>query len=393
MKFRKFQFISKEAENILLSVPEKSEMRGNLVAFMRTHPPVSVQPSSRHIWSGSSRFRFANFILRPMPIALVLLLLFGTGTGISFAAEQALPGDVLYPVKVGVTEEIRGAFTFSAHAGAQWEAKRVERRLEEAEELAKQGRLTEDIRAQIESNFDMHAERINERLSQIEARGEAAIAAEVTSDFEASLKAHEGILERFAEGRERGSGDDNEAEELLLAIKIHRLDIEDKRADTEDSLVVETHTVAQAAAEERLREAQERIQETQNRLDESAGTLNAEAKADAEMKLTAAKAALAEGKTRLEAGQYGQAFVSFQEAHRLAQEANVSLRATGNLDIYNEGNEGEQSEGSTEDEKQNSGTEPQDEEDNEDDEGSGGGGDDKEDLLRINLGIQPPANL
>ena len=65
-----------------------------------------------------------------MPIILILALMFGGG-GISYAAEGAVPGDALYPIKVSVNEEVRDLVAFSPEAKADWETRRLERRLAE----------------------------------------------------------------------------------------------------------------------------------------------------------------------------------------------------------------------------------------------------------------------
>lgn len=68
-----------------------------------------------------------------MPLALLLLLLVGGGTGV--VAEKALPGDVLYPVKIHVNENIQSALAVTAQGNAEVALKQATRRLEEVEKL------------------------------------------------------------------------------------------------------------------------------------------------------------------------------------------------------------------------------------------------------------------
>src|SRR5262245_60533234 len=136
MKTLKEQF--KETQQILLTPQEKQSIREQVLWFMNKNP-VRVPGHNRlhHQGSISNQFsvnQFKLFFIQPMPIFLALALLF-TG-GVSFAAEKTVPGDLLYPVKVGVNEEVRGWVALSDHAKASWDARVASRRLEEAEELA-----------------------------------------------------------------------------------------------------------------------------------------------------------------------------------------------------------------------------------------------------------------
>ena len=51
-----------------------------------------------------------------MPIALILTLAVLASTGVSLAAEQALPGDFLYPIKVGVNERVQASLAATPKA-------------------------------------------------------------------------------------------------------------------------------------------------------------------------------------------------------------------------------------------------------------------------------------
>src|SRR3989338_6897994 len=104
------KFIS-DARSIALTSTEKSAMRQALVSFVRMRP-VRVAVAARQIGQRSSIVQhFVSLVFKPMPIVLIIALVFGGSA--SFAAEQALPGDTLYPVKVNVNEEVRGLLAFT----------------------------------------------------------------------------------------------------------------------------------------------------------------------------------------------------------------------------------------------------------------------------------------
>ena len=53
-----------------------------------------------------------------MPIFLTIVLILSGATGITLASQNALPGNVLYPVKIE-TESIRSVLSFSTEEKAQ----------------------------------------------------------------------------------------------------------------------------------------------------------------------------------------------------------------------------------------------------------------------------------
>ena len=83
---------------------EKSRMRHQLRAFMALHPVREVGYFRLLIQKSNIT---GKILIKDMTIALIIALVLGGGT--SFAAEGSLPGDLLYPVKIGVNEEFRRA--------------------------------------------------------------------------------------------------------------------------------------------------------------------------------------------------------------------------------------------------------------------------------------------
>ena len=163
----KFDDIQKELDglkHIQVSKNEKYSMRDALSEYMKYKP---IRSGQKHE-SISYRFSFV-WMQRPMPIfAAVLVFVIGGST--VAAAEGALPGDTLYPIKVSVNEEMRGAFAFSSESKANWNIARAERRLEEAALLAADGNLTEEVREELDTRLEEHTEEA-ERYAR-EAEGE-----------------------------------------------------------------------------------------------------------------------------------------------------------------------------------------------------------------------------
>lgn len=129
-----------------LSAREKVEMRELLQEFMEFKPKRATPPARRT----SFLFGFKPLLALSLCAALVLT------TTTAAAAEQALPGDLLYPVKVHVNEEVRAFATASTEEKAAWALERAERRLDEALLLDSEQRLTEERRHELADAVDKH---------------------------------------------------------------------------------------------------------------------------------------------------------------------------------------------------------------------------------------------
>ena len=92
----------KTLELIKLSDSSRERIKGGLVSYARFHAATEVEVSTT-----ARRGPFMKFAFSPVPAAFALVLLVGTT---SLLAKEAAPGDFLYAVKTGVSENFRGAF-------------------------------------------------------------------------------------------------------------------------------------------------------------------------------------------------------------------------------------------------------------------------------------------
>src|SRR6266481_7764619 len=142
-----------------------------------------------------------------MPLLLIIALALTGGISTSIAAEHAAPADLLYPVKVNVNESVRSAFAIGDKAQAGWEAEAMNRRLDEAEKLAANGKLNTETRAELESNFDLHSKHLKNEMSALKAKNDIAGAAEVNAKLTTLLKVHANEFAKLAVSQ-RGETDD-----------------------------------------------------------------------------------------------------------------------------------------------------------------------------------------
>src|SRR3989344_3391772 len=79
-------------------------------------------------------------------VAMAVVLLMTVGGGAAYAAEGAMPDDILYPMKIHFNEPLVSAISFTPEQKADWEARRLERRMREAEHVSKAQGLTPERR-------------------------------------------------------------------------------------------------------------------------------------------------------------------------------------------------------------------------------------------------------
>lgn len=220
-----FSNIQKEARKIALTSGERESMR------LRLEGVIGAHHFSRGEGGGPVRSPYFSFAAPRFAVpALVLIIVVGGG-GVSYAAEGTLPGDFLYPVKISVNESVRGALAFSDESKAEWHATAVERRMEEAETLADKGSLTPEVRSELETNFEEHAERVAEVVDRAETK-DPVRAANIRTRIASSLAAHASVIARLGDGSE-----DNETrrESKDFAERINERERKFARADRAQS--------------------------------------------------------------------------------------------------------------------------------------------------------------
>ncbi len=147
----------KQASKVHLSAAEKHDLQTRITTFMEYHPLATRTSTASRAQSAIERSPF--FILTiptryfqsfGMAAAVLVLVV------MPFVAEQTVPGDVLYPVKVRINEEVMGSFNRTAYDKVEWETKRLERRLSEARLLAEAGKLTPEVEADVVAAVKQH---------------------------------------------------------------------------------------------------------------------------------------------------------------------------------------------------------------------------------------------
>lgn len=143
----------------ILSTKEKYFLRLSLLqkigrSGVKTERPEPVF-SSFSFWVSLTRgpsFRVA--------LASFLIIIMSGGT-IVFAAEKSLPGEILYPIKTNINENVvRIISTNSQLSKAQFEAQILEKRLIEAEKLETKELLKEPLKEKIREEISKQETRV-----------------------------------------------------------------------------------------------------------------------------------------------------------------------------------------------------------------------------------------
>ena len=169
-------------------------------------------------------------------VSILLAIVVAISGGLSFVASSALPGDALYPIKIGVKEQAQGALHLSTESRADFAADLLNRRLDEASTLAADGQLKGEVRADVAKHLTDHMTRTRRAIAALQAAGEHNAAADITARAAADIAAHEQSLRALMEAKSEVRAD---AQELLRDVVNVRREAEQMRVDVESQTSVD----------------------------------------------------------------------------------------------------------------------------------------------------------
>lgn len=309
-----------------LSPHERGVSRENLKLFISEHPaeiPFAVRASTE-IRETFTMFRFIS-TMRLHPALLSLALVLSLGVGTSYAAENTLPGDILYPVKININEQVQGALAATPQAKADWNAKRVSRRLEEVEALVADDRLTAEHSATIRTEIENSSEDFNVSIAVLTTEDfDSETVVDAQSNLEATLNAHARILVALSEVKP----DDREHLRPILAVVQARAEgAKHSRAKAEATMAEKKNSGTRSAAVAKKNAAKIKIDTVRMLASEVEMTLGASTSEEASTSAFQAEQVIGAGTEHFERGDYGKAFNTFEAAIREAQETKVNVDA------------------------------------------------------------------
>jgi len=327
-----FKQLFEEARKLKLGLEEKTQIREKLFQFMKSNP-LSETPRIP-----------ITALLRRYAVAFTALLIIIGGSGMSVAAEGSTPDSILYPIKKHFNERAKDYLVFSDKAKLQWEIRKVERRLEEAEKLAAKESLRAEHMKYLEEDFEKRAQIVNSKIAEFELQKKMIDAAEFSSHFETSLRAHDYILTKIIASKTIPG----ETEPLVLNVRAKtnmasRLRVKTESAIldqeprgimmlAEEELPVSNTSGLDLAVQERLNIAEENIIKVEEMLQKA--NLDQENREELQRKIDWAKELIEQGSTHLEDGVISKSFLLVQQADRIVLEIDIILERY--LDLFND---------------------------------------------------------
>ncbi|MBI2610100.1 hypothetical protein HYW53_02900 [Candidatus Giovannonibacteria bacterium] len=320
--------IFEEAKKIKLPGHEKARVRELMLFYVKrsgaeTEVDLPIQAVEYGFWQtffskGSKAYVWS-------PVFAILVLFFGVG--ISVAAQKAVPGDVLYPVKIA-SEDARSFFVFSAEAGADLEAELAIRRLDEAEKLAKKGRITEKVIQELQVKFLDHALKSKNKIAELRDKNKLSVAADLNARFESGLVAHKEALAKVA-------SDENslkEVQKIISDVKLILSNVKLARTEMKNNISGDRN-LAKKNAEGIVQAAGNKIEEVNRIIKRSKDNLDPRSSKKLEKVLEDAKWDFASGKASLEAGDYSKAFSLSQTAILKAEDPKQKIQIQNELSL------------------------------------------------------------
>ncbi len=186
----RFKKIIAGAQTFSLREAEKASILKNISLFMDENPVLSMGLIATPYWENIKEEKYKHkFVL---VFAFLLIALISGAT--SFAANYALPGDFLYPVKTGINEKVKSLATVGPAANAKLESDLAILRLNEAEKLATKGDISLKTSDEIKKNFSKHANKVKALSATLEQKGDTAAAVKINSDLQTELETNSAIL-------------------------------------------------------------------------------------------------------------------------------------------------------------------------------------------------------
>ncbi|MCR4326000.1 MAG: DUF5667 domain-containing protein [Patescibacteria group bacterium] len=233
-KFHKY--LNKAGEEVCLTREERERMRRTLHAYME------MKPRRTTISIPAARTGALGWFLAPRPVAAILALaLFVSSAGISYAARDSLPGDILYPIKTRVNEPVQGALARSDSAKAEWAIGVAGERIKEAAILAAENRLGTTTQRDLQANFREHARLAVQRIGE-ESGSRPESSAQVAISFEARLSEYRSVLTQIAETNNVN------VESIAASVNTERDRVAEVRAEAE-SRITSDRARSRAAAD------------------------------------------------------------------------------------------------------------------------------------------------
>ncbi len=226
-------------KRLIFTEKEQDEVKDRILRAVRHEKEQTVDKTAVSIWLPWWQEGFKD--LQPVYVkttgALLVLLL--VISGVSWSAEAALPGELLYPVKTEVNERVMGVLTMDSESRARYETQLIERRLDEMAHLIDDNDITSEDLAKFEDRLIEHNERFNARLAQLSEQGRTKEVYYLSMDLESKVKDHHLVLSKVYNNVAEADHLSSVLKEQLAAVEGKRAELEQRLAEAEQEAIEE----------------------------------------------------------------------------------------------------------------------------------------------------------
>lgn len=186
-----FKNFIKRARANKLSETEKDVLRSKILEFISFNPVRGKAPILRDR-NYISIFE-VRYFMKAASLALICVLVVG-GSGISYVAAKALPGEALYSVKININENIEETLATTPKAKLAVQSEHIQRRLDEAQKLRKEQKLSPETQKIVVAKIDEHTALAVESMDALKEQGDVATVLETTAKLTPVLEANRDLL-------------------------------------------------------------------------------------------------------------------------------------------------------------------------------------------------------
>lgn len=151
----------------------------------------------RLIYQQGRRLPFSSYLFSYLIMYLPLIAAFiaiSGSMGVSYMADDSLPGDVLYSVKVHVNEGVRHMVAVGSEADARVSAKIIADRAKEARQLVVEGRLDSEAKDRLAQEIESEITTWNKATSGWTANSTSSSEIETRTMFESDARTNADIF-------------------------------------------------------------------------------------------------------------------------------------------------------------------------------------------------------
>lgn len=314
------KLIFKELKNVRADQDFLNLLRVNLIQYIKLNPPIPRLPQPKYRFLGN-RIAVASLIAG-------LLIIFG-GAGGVVAAQQSLPGDPLYPVKL-LSEKASLVLVLTPEKKTEKRLEFAQNRIAEIEEVTSQlsgveaSARARDLEPALQ-NFKSQLEQISNQAKDLRGGGRFDKAFETSAKLEAAIPFYQGRLKQIQEID--GNEFRQKIDDTLLTSEDLRKEVEKETEEISDE--EESRAKGEGfekSTKEKLDAIESKIEETQRAIERKAKESDTHAIKSAEQKLNEAKEFLNNSRADFKNKKYEDAFNKAQKVMRAALEAQVLIQ-------------------------------------------------------------------